>query len=107
MTSRTPTIEDADPTPDWKPSNNQRALLDMAMRSDLSRGIRAICQDAGISRQTFYKWMKDLRFATLWRDVPAVNLLVERRIGDIERRLENIEVEVARLQDVAKLLKVK
>lgn len=107
MTSKFRTVADAEPTPYWKPSNNQKALLDMAMRSDSKHNIRAMCQDAGISRQTFYDWMKEPNFAALWRGIPAMKLLVERRYGDIERRLGDVEAEVARLKGEARLLKGK
>lgn len=56
----------------WIPTPLQAAVMEAALSSEKRRTITAICKDAGVSRQTFYEWLRedaDFRdaWANLWR----------------------------------------
>lgn len=70
MKSQSKTVAVAEPDPDWRPSHNQRAMLDVAMRSGVGRTNASMCREVGISQQTLYAWLKQPGFAALWAEAP-------------------------------------
>ena len=54
----------------WKPKPKQRKVLEAAQKPEYNRTITAICNEAGIERQTFYNWIKkDENFRNAWNEV--------------------------------------
>ena len=54
---------------DWQPSLKQAAVLAEAAKGGLGRTITAVCQAAGVSRDSFYRWMREDGFRNAWREV--------------------------------------
>jgi hypothetical protein len=55
---------------DWKPTGKQRAMLEAGAEAGLNRSIKAVCESAGVSRPTFYRWLDhDPDFKTAWEGV--------------------------------------
>ena len=71
MAFKNRTVAVAEPDADFRPSNNQKALLAVAMKCGMNRNIRAMCREANISHVSFYSWLKIPGFAALWRDLPV------------------------------------
>lgn len=55
--------------PSWMPTPKQAAVLEAAQEAGLNRTITAICDTAGVTRKSFYQWLKDEDFQTAWRSV--------------------------------------
>ncbi len=54
----------------WKPKPKQKKVLEAAQKPDYNRTITAICEEAGIKRNTFYTWIKkDEDFRKAWNEV--------------------------------------
>ena len=54
--------------PKLKPQ--QRAILDTAMESGIGRNIVAICDEAGVPRSSFYRWLEnDEAFREAWESL--------------------------------------
>jgi hypothetical protein len=54
----------------WKPRPKQKKLLEAAQVPELNRTVTAICDEAGIKRNTFYTWIKkDEDFRNAWNEV--------------------------------------
>lgn len=54
----------------WHPKPKQRKVLEAALTPEYNRTITAICEEAGIKRQTFYNWIKkDEKFREAWNKV--------------------------------------
>lgn len=52
---------------EWKPSPKQQAVLEAAHGQGVNRTISAVCQEAGVDRTSFYKWMReDPGFVKAW-----------------------------------------
>jgi AcrR family transcriptional regulator len=52
---------------EWRPTPKQRAALEAASEMGLRRSVSAICNAAGVSRESFYRWMRDdANFREAW-----------------------------------------
>lgn len=53
--------------PDWKPKPSQKRMLKAATTPGIKRTITAMCDEARIGRNTFYRWLeKDADFKHAW-----------------------------------------
>lgn len=58
------------PYEDWVPRGKQAKILHEAQVATLGVTITKLCQRAGVSRNTFYNWLKkDAHFRQAWRSV--------------------------------------
>jgi hypothetical protein len=46
----------------WKPSSKQIALVELLINPEDRRTKADKCEDAGVPRRTFYRWLKDEKF---------------------------------------------
>ena len=54
----------------WRPKPKQRAVLEAAQKAGIDRSITAVCEDAGVPRTTFYRWLdNDAGFGAAWNGV--------------------------------------
>ena len=54
----------------WRPTSQQKAVIEAAGECGLKRTISAVCEEGGVSRFTFYHWLKhDPDFAAVWDKV--------------------------------------
>ena len=54
----------------WKLKPKQKKVLEAAQTPEFNRTITAICEEAGIKRNTFYTWIKkDEDFRKAWNEV--------------------------------------
>jgi hypothetical protein len=54
----------------WKPTPRQRRVLEAAQKVGLDRTITAVCNEAGVNRRTFYRWLeKNKDFHDAWDNV--------------------------------------
>ena len=51
----------------WEPSEKQKNLLFSFWDGGYVISVKQACQMAGVSRDSYYRWMKDHRFARWWR----------------------------------------
>lgn len=55
---------------EWRPTRKQAAVLQAAQEAGLNRTITKVCEEAGVPRTRFYKWLnKDPNFKRAWEDV--------------------------------------
>ena len=47
---------------EYKPTPKQLKLLESYLNPDIAASVTAVCKDAGVSRVTYYEWMKDEAF---------------------------------------------
>ena len=109
---------------EWKPSPKQQAVLEAAHGQGVNRTISAVCQEAGVDRTSFYKWMReDPGFVKAWDavwygtvrrhlpgaiqalaqkaqegDVPAIKLLTE--LAGIYRDRKELESKGVPISEV-------
>ena len=58
------------PKEQWSPSSKQAKLLEAAITPDVGRTITAICEEAGVSRVSFWRWYKkDKDFREAWNGI--------------------------------------
>lgn len=52
----------------WRPTKKQAAMLTAASEAGLNRTITAVCEEAGVARPTFYRWLDDPHFKREWEN---------------------------------------
>lgn len=85
---------------DWRPTPKQRAVLDSASLSGIRRSITAVCDDAGVSRDAFYRWLNnDDAFREAWEQVwhGAIRRHLPGVVAAMIERAQSGDVAAARL----------
>ena len=85
---------------EWKPTPKQKDILLAAQEAGLKRSIAAVCRDAGVSRQSFYKWLDiDPDFRQAWEDAwhGTVKRHMPGAVAAMVARAQEGDVPAARL----------
>lgn len=84
---------------DWRPTPKQRAVLEAATEAGIRRSITAVCNEAGVSRDAFYKWLRDENFQRAWDDVwhGAIRRHLPGVVAATIERAQSGDVAAARL----------
>ena len=70
---------------DFQLNNNQKAILEIAMRSGPKRTDKAMCEEAGITPQTLCAWRKQPGFMAAWEGLPLK--IIRRRLPNASNAL--------------------
>ena len=96
---------------DWRPTTKQRAVLEAASELGLRRSVVLVCNEAGVSRESFYKWLRDdEQFREAWEQVyhGAVRKHLPGVVAAMVERAQSGDVAAARLiADLSGVIKQK
>ena len=81
----------SDESSGWTPTAKQALLLAEAGKGGLGRSVTSVCEAANVSRDSFYRWMKEDGFRRAWNELarqivevgmPGVtNAVVQKAVG--------------------------
>lgn len=96
---------------DWRPTTKQRSLLNAASETGLRRSITAVCDESGVSRDSFYRWLRDdASFASAWEEIwhTAIKRELPGVVMAMIERAQSGDVSAGRLiADIAGVIKLK
>ena len=94
----------SDKVSDWKPTPKEAALLEAAGKIGLNRTVSAICEEAEVSRETYYQAQKKPGFRAAWADkarqvvetgLPGVTAAVTQKAIDGDMTAARIALQAA------------
>lgn len=96
---------------EWAPTPRQAKVLEAAQEAGLNRNISTICEEAGVNRTSFYRWLKeDTGFKAAWQDIwrSSITRHMPAVVAAQVRKAEEGDTNAAKLlSDLAGVLKQK